>query len=81
MQRSVFQCDVCGTEQQQANHWFAIATDSEKFTLIPLAMVGRIERAGLTILHLCGAACALRKTSEYLSSFSAVPKPRQEGEP
>lgn len=70
MERKVYVCDVCGTEQAGTNHWFAIGVEDRKLLrLVPLAEAGRIAGLGYTVLHMCGEACVIRKVNEYVGGF------------
>ncbi len=64
MQQTVYICDGCGKHKQDANHWLRL--DVRSGTIIELA---KWEHGLLwqEELHYCGAECALKKISEFLS--------------
>jgi hypothetical protein len=66
MQRTVFSCDVCRSEQQQTNHWFVLLIEGRKLTIQPLAG-NEASRSGL---HVCGAQCASLKFSEFIAAMN-----------
>jgi hypothetical protein len=69
-QRIINVCDVCGAEQQQANHWFSIVVTrlDGKGVMLTLAALGSLfePHENDVLFDLCGETCALKKVSEFL---------------
>lgn len=70
MIRTVYACDLCGTEQAQTNHWFAVVTIEAPRRLMigPLGSEDSVIGQGKQVQHLCGEACASRRVSEFLGA-------------
>jgi len=66
-QRSIFNCDICGAEQAETNHWFIAV-----FLINPRRMELRTLKGnensilGAEIFHLCGDQCVMKTVNRFL---------------
>jgi hypothetical protein len=82
MQRSVYNCDVCGEEQVDGvNHWWAAILDpgngagfGRELRLVSLSATAKAVGAQ-ALYHLCGQACVIRKVNEFMNGGEPCSKP------
>jgi hypothetical protein len=66
-----YNCDVCGAQRKEANHWFAAAISPIGMTIYTWASAvqdGRLDRN--FIRYLCGQSCAHKLLDQFLQSPS-----------
>lgn len=61
-----YQCDGCGAEKREANHWWVIAVEAGVLHLVPLDRAGTHKWDGFEIL--CGQECVSKKVSEFMGA-------------
>jgi hypothetical protein len=61
-------CDVCGRLKQQVNHWLRITvSDTEGIVIVPAIDGKKSYFHGLAIEDICGAECAQKRLSQWLT--------------
>jgi hypothetical protein len=65
MKRHVYVCDVCGAEQQRANHWWTVVAfyHNQGGHVLQLGRIGMLE--GDKVSDVCGLECLFKKVSEF----------------
>ena len=73
-----YNCDICGTERKEANHWFVASSgeDSLHFVTWAKAESDNVLNAESAV-HLCGQVCAHKLLDRFLTETSSA-QPAQE---
>ncbi len=64
-QQTTYTCDACGAQKHNANHWFRMWING---TCLTITAWDDGEDDGAPHLHLCGAACVIKKVSEFVGA-------------
>lgn len=64
MKIQVYQCDECGVQKKESNHWVIAFVSTDRANFYPWA-----EGAHPDVLHLCGEGCAAKVLSKQVASW------------
>lgn len=69
-QSKIYNCDECGVQKMESNHWVLFFEANKQLTIVPwqdnLA-------TGAYAVHLCGAGCAAKVLSKQVHEWSLQP--------
>jgi hypothetical protein len=73
MKRTSYNCDICGVERKEANHWFVATKDAVCFS-IEAWDAAEIENDldSMNAIHLCGQVCAHKLLDRFLVETSTT---------
>jgi hypothetical protein len=66
-----YNCDICGAQRKEANHWFAVYPAGEGITFLDwkrAMLSGRLDIIGVSFI--CGQACAHKLLDQFLNPTS-----------
>jgi hypothetical protein len=62
-------CDVCGKQKGEVNHWFVIDVDSEGCHIQEFGVTDlNPENRNRTMKDVCGAECAIKVVQRFLGN-------------
>lgn len=75
MQKTILICDQCGNEHRESNNWFVgVSIESPPRLMIgPIGCEDTVVGQGKRVNHLCGIACALKRTNDFLDELLKSP--------
>jgi hypothetical protein len=71
---SAIQCEICGRQKQETNHWLVAITGAgfaNAIVFVPAESAGERE-SRYKYDDLCGEGCALKRLSRWLSELKAA---------
>lgn len=76
MRKETYNCDICGVERREANHWF-FARSPGPGTLTVLTWeaawaLGTSAMGAEGMLHLCGTECLQRYLGRWIDSIPST---------
>jgi hypothetical protein len=79
MRLDTIQCDVCGIERKEANHWFVAIVPRGEDSGVPGIAFGPLgvdvsDNPNLGIEHICSQACAHKRLSQWFTALTPTTK-------
>jgi hypothetical protein len=65
-----YNCDVCGAQRKEANHWFVAIISTVGVSIITWESAARDGKLDYDVKYLCGQACAHKLLDQFLQSTS-----------
>jgi hypothetical protein len=66
-----YNCDICGAQRKEANHWFVAVTSSARVLFTTWTSAERNDRFDSdNVKYLCGQSCAHKLLDQFLQSSS-----------
>jgi hypothetical protein len=66
-----YNCDICGAQRKEANHWFVVYPVGEGITFLDWKRAIRSGRLDITgVSFICGQACAHKLLDQFLNPTS-----------
>jgi hypothetical protein len=69
-------CDVCGVEKKETNHWLVAITHPQLAGIMFVPADVAVQTglgAGIVREDICGQACSSKRLSQWLESLTATP--------
>lgn len=67
----VTECDVCGAQKKEVNHWYKVWICCGEFRSAPAHLIANSDH----LPDVCGRECASKLFSRFLETGSLEPKP------
>ena len=77
--RTIYECNICGAERKEANHWFvAMEIDGEGISIRPWKYSPHVDDEEAK--HLCGQACVHSFVDRHIGgpNMPVIPAPPSE---
>jgi hypothetical protein len=68
-----YNCDICGVERREANHWFVACREGDGLMFFQWDVAERerqLDRADA--FHLCGQVCAHKMLDKFMATQQTV---------
>lgn len=68
-----YNCNICGVERKEANHWFVATKDRGRFSIEAWDVAERENRLdNEDAIHLCGQVCAHKLLDRFLAETAGA---------